>query len=316
MLSIGLTGGIAAGKSLLAARFRDLGAVLIDADRLARDVVAPGTAGLAAVVSHFGDGVLRPDGSLDRPKLGAIVFGDAAAREALNGVVHPLVRAAAQALKDDAGPGRIVVQDIPLLVETGQGANFHLVVVVQAREETRLARMVQDRGMDDREARARLAAQASDAERSAAADVLILNDGPPEKAVAQLDALWHTRLLPFAANLASGDPAPRNTSAEGPVPDAMARWRITARLAVAVGDAAAGIEQVNRAAGIDRAGTESDPGCPAGHGPDVLVRLRDPAGASSVLPGLALAGFFAVPGTSPLLLRSADPGQAVSVSLR
>ena len=307
MLSIGLTGGIAAGKSLLAARFRELGAVLIDADRLARDVVAPGSAGLAAVVSHFGNGVLRPDGTLDRPKLGAIVFGDAAAREALNGIVHPLVRAAAQTMKEHAGPGDIVVQDIPLLVETGQGANFHLVVVVQAPEEARLARMVHERGMDERDARARLAAQATDAERAAAADVLILNDGPPEQALAQLDELWHTRLLPFAANLASGVPAPRNTSGRRPVPDAMARARISARLAAAVGDAAAG---------IDRAGTDSVPGGPAGNGPDVLVRLKDPAGVARVLPGLALAGFFAVPGTSPLLLRSADPGQAVNVSLR
>lgn len=307
MLSIGLTGGIAAGKSLLAARFRELGAVLIDADRLARDVVAPGTAGLAAVVSHFGDGVLRPDGSLDRPKLGAIVFGDAAAREALNGIIHPLVRAAAQALKADAGPGSIVVQDIPLLVETGQLANFHLVVVVQAPEEERLARMVRERGMDEQDARARLAAQATDAQRAAAADVLILNDGPPEKALAQLDALWHTRLLPFAANLASGVPAPRNTCAGGHAPDAMARARIAARLAAAVGDAAAG---------IDQAGPAAAPGGPTGNGPDVLIRLKDPAGAAGVLPGLALAGFFAVPGTSPLLLESADPGQSVNAGLR
>src|SRR6185312_9719302 len=155
MLSIGLTGGIAAGKSLLANRFRELGAVLIDADRLARDAVAPGTPGLAAVAARFGPEVLAADGSLDRPKLGSIVFGDAGAREALNGIVHPIVRAAAAELKAAAGQGAdgrspardgatpqadggraaIVVEDIPLLVETGQEARFHLVVVVQAPGE-------------------------------------------------------------------------------------------------------------------------------------------------------------------------------------
>ncbi|WP_269939710.1 dephospho-CoA kinase [Arthrobacter sp. HY1533] len=207
MLSLGLTGGIAAGKSLLTNRFRELGAVVVDADLLAREAVAPGSPGLAAVADRFGAGILLPDGSLDRPKLGAIVFSDPAARESLNAIVHPLVRSAAAALKDGARPGDVVVQDIPLLVETGQGADFHLVVVVQAPLEERVARMVRDRGMSRDDALARMAAQASDEDRAAAADVVIVNDGTPEQAVAALDELWHVRLLPFAANLAAGVPA-------------------------------------------------------------------------------------------------------------
>lgn len=243
MLSLGLTGGIAAGKSLLTNRFRELGAVVIDADQLARDVVAPGTPGLDAVLATFGDRILSPDGSLNRPKLGSVVFADPAARESLNAIVHPRVRAAANALKADAGARAIVVQDIPLLVESGQAAGFHLVVVVQAPREERIARMVRDRGMSREDALARMAAQASDGQRTAAADVLILNDGSPDAAVAQLDRLWQERLLPFAANLTAERPAPlpavagdagQPDDAGATEQDSAARERMAARLAHAV----------------------------------------------------------------------------------
>lgn len=317
MLSIGLTGGIAAGKSLLSARFRELGAVLIDADQLARDVVAPGTGGLAAVVQQFGDGVLLHDGSLDRPKLGSIVFGDAAARQSLNGIIHPLVRAAANALKADAGPGTIVVQDIPLLVESGQAASFHLVVVVEAPEETRLARMVQNRGMSEADARARLAAQAGDAERAAAADVIIVNDGSPGSAVAQLDALWHTRLVPFAANLAAGVAARAVAGTGHPAQAAgslaarnltagAAAARTKARLALALGEAANGI---GGADAVELPGEQSGTGLHLG------IRLKDPAGQAEALEALAAAGYFPVAGSSPMVLQSSDPGLDVTVTL-
>lgn len=293
MLSLGLTGGIAAGKSLLTARFRELGAVVVDADLLAREAVAPGSPGLAAVADRFGAGILLPDGSLDRPKLGAIVFSEPAARESLNAIVHPLVRSAAAALKDGARPGDVVVQDIPLLVETGQGADFHLVVVVQAPLEERVARMVRDRGMSREDALARVDAQASDAERAAAADVVIMNDGTPEQAVAALDELWHGRLLPFAANLAAGVPARHGNPKAAAAGSAV---RLLARIRRAVGTAATVVE-----------GT----GGPAGPGPDsdVGFRVRPTPGTElqTLLGQLALAGYFPE-APDATRLRAADPG--------
>ena len=161
MLKIGLTGGIASGKSVAASRLRELGAVVIDADALAREVVEPGTPGLAQVVAAFSRAILTPDGGLDRPKLGALVFGNPERLAVLNGIIHPLVRERAAALAAGAPKGAVVVQDIPLLVETGQGANFHLVLVVDAPDDVRVQRMVQHRHMTAEEARARMAAQAA-----------------------------------------------------------------------------------------------------------------------------------------------------------
>ena len=135
MLKIGLTGGIASGKSVVASRLRELGAVLVDADALAREVVEPGTPGLAKVVDAFSAAVLTPDGRLDRPRLGCLVFGNPERLGVLNGIIHPLVRERAAALVAAAPAGAVVVQDIPLLVETGQGSNFHLVVVVDAPDD-------------------------------------------------------------------------------------------------------------------------------------------------------------------------------------
>ncbi|MFD1214398.1 dephospho-CoA kinase, partial [Arthrobacter sp. GCM10027362] len=201
MLKVGLTGGIAAGKSLVAGRLAELGAVLVDADAIAREVVEPGTPGLRAVVEAFGPSVLDGAGRLDRPALAAVVFGDESKRQLLNGIVHPLVRARAAQLAADAGRDSIIVQDIPLLVETGQGANFHLVLVVDAPEDERVRRMVANRGMDEAAARARIAAQAPAAERQAAADVLLENTGSPADIIATVDELWHTRLVPFNRNL-------------------------------------------------------------------------------------------------------------------
>ncbi|MCQ1986909.1 dephospho-CoA kinase [Arthrobacter sp. zg-Y844] len=197
MLKVGLTGGIAAGKSLVARTLVQRGAVLVDADALAREVVAPGTEGLAAVVEAFGSQVLAADGSLDRPALAAVVFGDEERRAVLNGIVHPLVRARAAQLAAEAPPDGILVQDIPLLVETGQAGNFDFVVVVEAPEDVRLQRMVQDRGMDPEAARARIAAQATPEQRAEAADVVLHNTGTPEELAAAVRDLWETRLVPL-----------------------------------------------------------------------------------------------------------------------
>lgn len=193
MQRIGLTGGIAAGKSVAAERLAARGAVLIDYDLLSRDAVAPGSAGLAAVAEEFGEGVLLPDGGLDRPALGAVVFADAAARERLNGIVHPVVRRLAaerEAAAAAADPGAVVVHDVPLLVETGRADAFHLVVLVHTPAVLRVERLVRIRGLDRGEAERRIAAQATDDERLAVADVVLDGSGAPEELQEQVDALW------------------------------------------------------------------------------------------------------------------------------
>lgn len=199
MLMVGLTGGIGSGKSTVAARMAELGAVVIDSDRLARDVVAPGTEGLTEVVNTFGPGVLGPDGALDRAALGRIVFGDDAKRRALEAIVHPRVRARAGEIASAAPPDAVLVNDVPLLVEAGLAANYDVVVVVLASEEIRIARLVAARGMDEGEIRARMAAQATDAERRAVADVVIVNEETPEHLRAAVDAAWRDEILPRAA---------------------------------------------------------------------------------------------------------------------
>ena len=201
MLRVGLTGGIAAGKSLAARTLQELGAVVIDSDALAREVVEPGTDGLAAVVEAFGSGMLDGEGRLDRPALAAVVFSDADKRNTLNSIVHPRVRARAAELEQQAPAGTVVVHDIPLLVETGQHRNFDFVLVIDAPEEERIRRMAADRGMSEEAARARIAAQAGTAERAAAADVVLVNDGTAEQLVAAVRQLWQNRLVPLNEDL-------------------------------------------------------------------------------------------------------------------
>jgi len=179
-MRVGLTGGIASGKSTVSKILAELGAVVIDADQLAREVVAGGTPGLAAVVEAFGPGVLTPAGELDRPALGAIVFADPEKRRTLEAIVHPLVRARGAALEAAAGPEAIVVHDIPLLAETGQAATFDAVIVVDAPEETQVARMLADRGWTESDARARIGAQATREQRLAVATHVIENTGTLE----------------------------------------------------------------------------------------------------------------------------------------
>ena len=176
-MRVGLTGGVAAGKSAVAALLAELGAVVIDADLLAREVVAPGTEGLAEVVAAFGEGVLGPDGALDRPALGAVVFADEAARRRLEAIIHPRVRARAAELEAAAPPGALVVHDIPLLVETDQAGSFDAVIVVDAPRELQVERMVRERGLTTEEAGARIAAQATREERLAAATYVVDNSG-------------------------------------------------------------------------------------------------------------------------------------------
>jgi dephospho-CoA kinase len=179
-MRVGLTGGVASGKSTVAALLRELGAVVVDSDVLAREVVEPGTPGLAAVVEAFGPGVLTADGALDRPALGAVVFGDEAARRRLEAILHPLIRARAAELEAAAPEGTVVVHDIPLLVETGQADRFDAVLVVDVPVETQVERMVRDRGMSREDALARVAAQADREQRLAAATHVVDNTGTRE----------------------------------------------------------------------------------------------------------------------------------------
>jgi len=195
MLRIGLTGGIGSGKSTVAALLAARGAVVVDADRIAREVVEPGTPGLAAVVGAFGPGVLTPDGALDRAALASVVFADPEARARLDGIVHPLVRARAQEVVARADPDAVVVQDVPLLVETGQAGQYDLVLVVEADLETRVARLAQ-RGLGEDDARARIAAQATDEQRRAVADVVLDNSGDPDALAGQVARFWAERVAP------------------------------------------------------------------------------------------------------------------------
>lgn len=194
MIHVGLTGGVASGKSAVAAQLAKLGAVVIDADKIAREVVAPGTDGLDQIRQAFGEAVFAPDGSLNRAALGALVFSDEARRLELNAIVHPLVRAEASRLRAAAASEAVVVEDIPLLVESGEADRFDLVLVVQAPREERIRRMVEDRGWSVAEAESRMAAQASDADRAAIADHLLMNDGTLEQLQADVTELFEKEI--------------------------------------------------------------------------------------------------------------------------
>lgn len=177
---VGLTGGVASGKSTVSALLAEQGAVVIDADLLAREVVAPGTPGLAAIVEEFGPEVLTADGELDRPAVGAIVFADEEKRRALEAIIHPRVRERGAEIEAAAPPDAVVVHDIPLLAETGQATLFDAVVVVDVPEDVQVDRMVRLRGMTEADARARIAAQADREDRLAIATYVIDNTGTHE----------------------------------------------------------------------------------------------------------------------------------------
>jgi len=321
VLRVGLTGGTGAGKSTAARRLAELGALVVDADGLAREVVAPGTPGLAAVVREFGEQVLAADGSLDRPALGTVVFSDAGRRRALEAITHPLVRARRDELVAAAPATAVVVDDIPLLVETGRGAEWPLVVVVDAPVEVRVARLTSSRGMAEADARARIASQAGDAERRAAADVVLQNAGSPQELGAAVERLWRERLVPFEEGLRATRRAPRSPTAELVPPDptwpAQAR-RVLARVRRAAGDRALSVEHI---------GSTSVPGLAAKDVLDVQVVVEDLAAAEQVVDDLRQAGLVRCSGewwdelpgggtARKALAANADPGRAVDCHVR
>lgn len=212
-LHIGLTGGIASGKSTVAAELASLGAIVVDADALSRVVVEPGSEGLDRVREALGPSAIAPDGTLDRAAVGKLVFADPEARALLNGIVHPLVRAEGRRLVTEAGPDAVVVQDVPLLVETGQAGAYDLVLVVEADPAERVSRMVRDRGMTEDDAHARIAAQATDEQRRAAADVLIVNDAGLEDLRRTTRRVWDEYVVPFKP---TGDSDPSRRGRDTP----------------------------------------------------------------------------------------------------
>ena len=199
MLRIGLTGGIGAGKSTVSATFDECGGIIVDGDVIAREVVEPGTDGLEALVDAFGEDILLPDGALNRPALAAKAFVDEEQRAKLNSIVHPLVGARRSEIIESVPDDVVVVEDIPLLVETGMAPMFP-VVWSPSPEETRVERLIK-RGMDETDARARIAAQASEDQRRAIADVLLDNSGSQHDLTQRARDLWQQRVLPLADNM-------------------------------------------------------------------------------------------------------------------
>lgn len=193
-MKVGLTGGIGSGKSAVARLLVEQGALVVDADAVAREVVAPGSAGLAQIADRFGDGVLTARGELDRGALGAIVFADEGARRDLEGITHPLIAERTLELFATAKPGQVLVHDIPLLVELGREGDYDVVIVVDAPVETRLQRLEEHRGMPREVAEARMRSQASDEQRRAVADVWIDNAGDEDALRRRVDDVWRTRL--------------------------------------------------------------------------------------------------------------------------
>ncbi|WP_433872206.1 dephospho-CoA kinase [Saccharopolyspora sp. CA-218241] len=320
MLRVGLSGGIGSGKSTVARRLVERGAVLVDADQLAREVVRPGTDGLAALVERFGAGILDAEGALDRAALAARAFADDGARADLNAITHPRIGALTAQRMAEAPADAIVVHDIPLLVEAGYAANYHLVVIVDAPVPARLRRLA-DRGVAEQDALARIRAQATDKQRAEAADVLLDNSGPLDELTARVDALWDERLVPFERNVRA-----RRCSAKRPLRLAPSdpSWprqarRLIARLRQAAGD---------RAVRLDHIGSTAVPGLPAEDVIDLQLAVRSTADAEALVEPLAEAGFPAAfpgavtdshpfaPDPADHLHVAADPGRCAHLHVR
>ena len=280
---MGLTGGIGAGKSTVSATFAACGAIIVDGDVISREVVAVGTEGLAALVDEFGSHILLPGGALDRPALAAIAFRDDDKRRALNGIVHPLVGRRRSELIAAAADDAVIVEDIPLLVESGMAPLFPLVVVVHADIDVRLKRLIEVRGMAEADARARISAQATEAQRRLVADIWLDNAGTEGELVERVRELWHQRIEPFSHNLATRSrvKAPLRLVAADPTWPDQAR-RILARLNTACG---------HRALRIDHIGSTAVPGLDAKDVIDIQITVASLDIADELADHLLGAGY-------------------------
>ncbi len=304
---VGLTGGIGAGKSTVTAVLAEAGAVVVDADRIAREVVEPGTPGLAMLVAEFGDDIVGPDGSLDRAVLAARAFVDADRTAALNAITHPLIGERTAELFASAGEDSIVVHDMPLLVESGLAPGYHLVIVVDTPAEVRLARLVEQRGMPEDDARARMSRQASDEERRVVADVLLNNSGERHVAVDLTRALVEVRLRPFEHNLRTGTPVMGDRTVIPFRPQwAAEAERARVRLRHVVGQFATRIDHVGPTAvdGLDA--------------PDIIdlqVTVPDSESVDRALEALTGAGYVRDRTSERPLLHWCDPARPLEVSI-
>jgi dephospho-CoA kinase len=317
-----LTGGIGAGKSTVSATFSECGGIVVDGDVISREVVEPGTEGLAKLVDAFGAQILQPDGALDRPALAAIAFSDEDKRQTLNGIVHPLVATRRSELIAAAGEDAVIVEDIPLLVESQMAPMFPLVIIVNADPEVRVKRLIEYRGFSEADARARIAAQATEEQRRLVADVWLDNSGTAGRLIEQARELWYQRILPFAHNLTTRTPvagAPELVPAD-PTWAEQAR-RIVARLNTTCG---------HRAVRIDHIGSTAVPGMDAKDVIDVQVTVASLEVADELAEDLLRAGYPRVesitsdvpkPGTDAALWHkrfhaSGDPGRPTNVHIR
>ncbi len=285
VLRVGLTGGIGAGKSTVARRLASHGAVVVDADLLAREVVSPGSDGLAEVVAAFGAEVLAPDGSLDRAALGSLVFADPGARGRLEDITHPRIRALTEERFTAAPEDAVVVHDVPLLVELGYEDRYHLTVVVHADVEERVRRLVEERGSSPEDARRRMAAQADDEARRRAADVWLDGTGGAEEVLEAVDRLWSRRLVPFEQGVRSRTAAGPGARLVLSPPDpgwAATGARLAARVARAAGEAAVRVDHV---------GSTAVPGLLAKDVVDLQLVVADLADADAVSDRLGRDGF-------------------------
>ncbi|MBI3225250.1 MAG: dephospho-CoA kinase [Mycolicibacterium cosmeticum] len=321
MLRIGLTGGIGAGKSTVSSTFGELGAIVVDGDVIAREVVEPGTEGLSKLVDAFGDAILQADGALNRPALAAVAFSDDEKRQTLNGIVHPLVAHRRSELIEAAGADAIIVEDIPLLVESQMAPMFPLVIVVNADPDLRVKRLIEYRNFTEADARARIAAQATEEQRRAVADVWLDNSGSSGELVEKARELWHQRILPFAHNLRAGTPAHRDYAvvAYDPTWPEQAQ-RIIARLNTACG---------HRALRIDHIGSTAVPGMGGKDVIDIQITVAVPELADELVGPLLAAGYPRVPTITAdtphsadaalwhkRFHASADPGRSTNVHIR
>ncbi|GJF17846.1 dephospho-CoA kinase [Mycolicibacterium cyprinidarum] len=276
----------------MSATFSELGGIVVDGDVIAREVVEPGTEGLASLVEAFGDGILLPDGALDRPALAAIAFSDDEKRATLNGIVHPLVARRRSELisgAQEAQENPVIIEDIPLLVESQMAPMFPLVVIVHADVETRVARLLRHRGFSEEDARARIAAQASEEQRRAVADVWLDNSGSADELVEKARTLWHTRIQPFAHNLQAG----RAAHSEVRLIPSDPRWPAQAELILARLRTACG----HHARRVDHIGPTAVPGMEARDVIDIQVTVASLEVADHLAGALLGAGYPGTPTT-------------------
>jgi dephospho-CoA kinase len=320
MLRIGLTGGIGAGKSTVSATFSECGGIIVDGDVIAREVVEPGTEGLDALVKAFGEDILLPDGALNRPALAAKAFVDDQQRAKLNGIVHPLVGRRRIEIIEAVSEDAVVVEDIPLLVETGLAPMFPLVVVVHADIETRVARLIK-RGMDEADARARIAAQAPEEQRRAIADVLLDNSGSQGELIEKARDLWYNRVLPLAHNIRIRHVAEHKLEL---VPYNPA-WRDDARRIIARIQTACGAKALR----VDHVGSTAVEGMDAKDVIDIQITVASLDVADEIADALADVGYPRIehitsdaPHTDDASLwqkrihGAADPGRPANIHIR